>query len=104
MTERQYQDWLSDQLDQKRSQIEKRENELEILTNSLERDRQKERYLRKKCDRARTHRLIQYGAAFESRRPEKACGFSSSRRSFGPCPAQGPRAARTPRAACRKKA
>ena len=70
MTERQYQDWLSDQLDQKRSQIEKRENELEILTNSLERDRQKERYLRKKCDRASTHRLIQYGAAFESRVPK----------------------------------
>ena len=70
MTEKKYQEWLNDQLDQKRSQIEKRENELEILTNSLERDRQKERYLRKKCDRARTHRLIQYGAAFESRVPK----------------------------------
>lgn len=70
MTEKEYQDWLRDQLDQKRSLIEKRENELEILTNSLERDRQKERYLRKKCDRARTHRLIQYGAAFESRVPK----------------------------------
>ena len=70
MTEKEYQDWLRGQLDQKRSLIEKRENELEILTNSLERDRQKERYLRKKCDRARTHRLIQYGAAFESRVPK----------------------------------
>ena len=40
----------------------------------------------------------------KSRRPFSACGFSSSRRSFGPCPAQGLRAARTPRAACRKKA
>ena len=70
MTEKKYQEWLNDQLDQKQSQIEKRENELEILTNSLERDRQKERYLRKKCDRARTHRLIQYGAAFESRVPK----------------------------------
>lgn len=70
MTEEKYQEWLSGQLDQKRAQINKRENELEILTNSLERNRQKERYLRKKCDRARTHRLIQYGAAFESRKPE----------------------------------
>ena len=70
LTEKKYQEWLSDQLDEKRDQIKKRENELEILTNNLERDRQKERYLRKKCDRARTHRLIQYGAAFESRRPE----------------------------------
>ena len=70
MTEKKYQQWLSDQLDEKRDQIKKRENELEILTNNLERDRQKERYLRKKCDRARTHRLIQYGAAFESRVPK----------------------------------
>ena len=49
MTEKKYQEWLRDQLDEKRDQIKKRENELEILTNSLERDRQKERYLRKKC-------------------------------------------------------
>lgn len=70
MTEKEYQEWLSGQLDQKRAQIKKRETELETLTNSLERNRQKERYLRKKCDRARTHRLIQYGAAFESRKPE----------------------------------
>ena len=70
MTEKKYQEWLSGQLDEKCNQIKKRENELEILTNSLERDRQKERYLRKKCDRARTHRLIQYGAAFESRVPK----------------------------------
>ena len=70
MTEKKYQEWLRDQLDEKCNQIKKRENELEILTNSLERDRQKERYLRKKCDRARTHRLISYGAAFESRVPK----------------------------------
>ena len=70
MTEKEYQEWLSGQLDQKRALIKKRETELENLTNSLERNRQKERYLRKKCDRARTHRLIQYGAAFESRVPK----------------------------------
>ena len=70
MTEKEYQEWLSGQLDQKRALIKKRETELENLTNSLERNRQKERYLRKKCDRARTHRLIQYGAAFESHKPE----------------------------------
>ena len=38
MTEKKYQEWLSDQLDEKRDQIKKRENELEILTNNLERD------------------------------------------------------------------
>ena len=70
MKEDKYQELLSSQLDQKRAQIKKRETELELLTNTLERDRQKERYLRKKCDRARTHRLIQYGVAFESHRPE----------------------------------
>ena len=70
MKEEKYQEQLRAQLDQKRAQIKKRETELEILTNSLEKDRQKERYLRKKCDRARTHRLIQYGAAFESRVPK----------------------------------
>ena len=68
--EEKYQELLRAQLDQKRAQIKKRETELELLTNTLERDRQKERYLRKKCDRARTHRLIQYGAAFESRVPK----------------------------------
>lgn len=70
MKEAKYQELLSEQLDQKRAQIKKRETELEILTNTLERDRQKERYMRKKCDRARTHRLIQYGVAFESSKPE----------------------------------
>ena len=70
MKEEKYQELLRAQLDQKRAQIKKREAELETLTNTLERDRQKERYLRKKCDRARTHRLIQYGAAFESRVPK----------------------------------
>ena len=29
MTEKKYQEWLSDQLDEKRDQIKKRENELE---------------------------------------------------------------------------
>ena len=70
MKEAKYQELLSSQLDQKRAQIKKREAELETLTNKLERDRQKERYMRKKCDRARTHRLIQYGVAFESNKPE----------------------------------
>ena len=70
MKEDKYQQLFRVQLDQKRAQIKKRETELELLTNTLERDRQKERYLRKKCDRARTHRLIQYGVAFESHRPE----------------------------------
>ncbi len=70
MKEDKYQELLRSQLDQKRAQIKKRETELEILTNTLERDRQKERHLRKKSDRARTHRLIQYGVAFESHRPE----------------------------------
>ena len=70
MKEDKYQELLRVQLDQKRAQIKKRETELEILTNTLERDRQKERYLRKKSDRARTHRLIQYGVAFESHKPE----------------------------------
>ena len=70
MKEAKYQELLSEQLDQKRAQIKNREAELETLTNTLERDRQKERYLRKKCDRARTHRLIQYGVAFESHKPE----------------------------------
>ena len=68
--EEKYQELLRTQLDQKRAQIKKRETELEILTNTLERDRQKEKHLRKKCDRARTHRLIQYGVAFESHKPE----------------------------------
>ena len=70
MKEDKYQELLRTQLDQKRAQIKKRESELELLTNTLERDRQKERNLRKKSDRARTHRLIQYGVAFESHRPE----------------------------------
>ena len=57
-------------LEETRKEIEKKEKMAETLASRLERDKQKERYLRKKGDRERTHRLIQYGAAFESRKPE----------------------------------
>ena len=50
-----------------REEIQKKESEIETTKNQLARYRQRLKYIRSDQDRVRTHRLIQYGAAFESR-------------------------------------
>ena len=54
-------------LDWYKAEIEKKEQEIETTKNRIARYRQRVKYLRSNQDRARTHRLIQYGIAFESR-------------------------------------
>ena len=59
-------------LDWYKAEIEKKEQEIETTRNQIARYRQRVKYLRSDQDRARTHRLIQYGVAFESRFPNLA--------------------------------
>lgn len=59
-------------LDWYKAEIEKKEQEIETTKNQIARYRQRVKYLRSDQDRARTHRLIQYGVAFESRFPNLA--------------------------------
>ena len=59
-------------LDLYKAEIEKKEQEIETIKNRIARYRQRVKYLRSDQDRARTHRLIQYGVAFESRFPNLA--------------------------------
>lgn len=51
-------------------QIAEAERQLEVCKNREQRLKNRERYYRKAADRKRTHRLIQYGAAFESHHKE----------------------------------
>ena len=59
-------------LDWYKAEIEKKEQEIETTRSQIARYRQRVKYLRSDQDRVRTHRLIQYGAAFESRFPDLA--------------------------------
>ena len=59
-------------LDWYKAEIQKKEHEIETTKNRIARYRQRVKYLRSDQDRARTHRLIQYGVAFESRFPNLA--------------------------------
>ena len=59
-------------LDWYKAEIAKKEQEVETTKNRIARYRQRVKYLRSDQDRARTHRLIQYGVAFESRFPNLA--------------------------------
>ena len=59
-------------LDWYKAEIQKKEQEIETTKNRIARYRQRVKYLRSDQDRARTHRLIQYGVAFESRFPNLA--------------------------------
>ena len=52
------------------AEIKKKEQEIETIRNRLARDRQRMKYIRSDKDRARNHRLIQYGVAFESQYQE----------------------------------
>ncbi len=56
---------MSNKLDDLRAELEHAQKEKEIWQHREERAKQKLRYQRSAKDRARTHRLIQYGAAFE---------------------------------------
>ncbi len=54
---------MSNKLDDLRAELEHAQKEKEIWQHREERAKQKLRYQRSAKDRARTHRLLQYGAA-----------------------------------------
>ena len=49
------------------NEIRRTEQEIDATRHQIQRWRQRARYMRSEKDRARNHRLIQYGVAFESR-------------------------------------
>lgn len=61
---------MSKELEKLRADYEKAQQELEVWKNREQRAQQKLKYQRSAKDRKRTHRLIQYGAAFESHQKE----------------------------------
>ena len=61
---------MSKELEKLRADYEKAQQELEVWKNREQRAQQKLKYQRSAKDRKRTHRLIQYGAAFESHHKE----------------------------------
>ena len=56
---------MKEDLENLSEEIRQAEEKKTALEHQLARLQQRERHLRKKPDRERTHRLIQYGAAFE---------------------------------------
>ena len=57
---------IEQKIEQKNKQLEQKGKELEQAQHRLQRMEDQQNYRRSAKDRARTHRLIQYGAAFES--------------------------------------
>ena len=68
---------MNDELEVLRKELAKVLKEKEILEHRQERLACREKYVRKAADRRRTHRLIQYGVAFEAN-DERLKVFSDS--------------------------
>ena len=63
---------MSKELDDLKEQHKRAVKQCEVCENREERIKQKIKYVRSAKDRKRTHRLIQYGAAFECNHKELA--------------------------------